>query len=449
MKVIVWKRYKKLLIRFLKIIRKFQKQNGFLECNIEKSLVSRMLSYGRYKIKMCKEWNSFPEMWNWSIGDGEGWFVEYRMNILCRYDMQNKIISIVSAIPTNIMQPFQNPWCIKYGNLVYCIPEYGNCIWCYNILFSEWRVISVVTNQENSIMAVSLGRYREIYYFYSINFGCIYGLELKTGKIYSYCINMKDEICIYTGGVLVGDSAYFIFEGNIICEFDLNIHKEIRYDLTHIDDEVCEIGSDGRLFFLTGKKKKVYIWDKRSNEVDIIDELPGSFAIYDFWEKREVIDCNDIKKSSDVFSAIIYVSNKVWLIPKTGSQILYYDQSDRKINKFNIQDEDESEETLDLHFRLMAIKFYLLYVRKQRFLGIYSYKNKCVLEIDSVNMSYKRLDFLIDKCSLLKLPILYFHEGNGLMSDLIYKIKIECSDLLLKKQDIKSTGKEIFTRVCN
>ena len=148
-----------------------------------------------------------------------------------------------------------------------------------------------------------------------------------------------------------------------------------------------------------------------------------------------------------MYCGIHYLNGKVWLVPQSGNKMLYYDQEDGKVNVFEIQDEEETLETLDLSYRHIASKFFLMYVREERYLGVYSYKNKIMIEIDSINMTCEKLSFIVDEYSLEKLSRQDFYESGNQFTYLIYYARMNDSDSKLQNADTKSIGERIYREV--
>lgn len=388
-----------------------------------------------------------PGACNWCIDGDTGWFVAYSKNVLCKYDIQKKELFTVSVIPAKAAGGFQNPHCIKSGDLIYCIPYYESSIWCYDLNSNQWKEINLCNDKD--VMACLLGEHEEVYYFFSVNLRKVFGLDLKAGNVVaSYDVEVKEEIDIYYfAGVLVEDCVYLVLGGSLIYEFNLETLNQKNYELPNINDILYKIDFENNCFWLIGKKRKVYILNRENNTLNILTDFPENFMLYDFEKKLEITDWKNIEKNLSAFCDIYCLNGKVWLIPQSGSKMLYYDQSDGKIKVFDIQDEEETIETLDLSYRHIAAKFFKLYVRENRYLGIYSYRNKRILEIDTLNMTYENMDFLVNHCSLLQIEIQNFYENDDEFAYLIYNAKMEKTNVLLKKMDVESVGKRIYIEV--
>ena len=393
-----------------------------------------------------------PAMSNWYIDDNTGWFVSNSMNILYKCDMRNKVLSAVSVIPSHKKGGFQNPYCIKYKDLIYCIPLFASSIWRYNLTCSQWEEIDLCKDKGISTLACLLGEYYIIYYFFSISLKKIWGVDLKRGIItVSYDIDIAGEwksSSYFVDGILVEDNVYLVLGGSSIYEFNLKTGKQTICKLVDIDDVFYKIRFDGEIFWIIGKKGNVYLWNKECGIETILSEFPDDFVLYDFTEKSIIDDFKDKGKDLLVYSGLICLNGKVWLIPQSGNKILYCSQGDKKLKTFEIPYEKESAETLDLNYRQIATKFYLMYVRKERFLGIYSYKNKRIFEIDTQNMTYENMDTMLDVSSLMGITIQDFHEDGNRSTYLIWNAMMENIKLLTIAKDTKVIGEKIYSELC-
>lgn len=389
-----------------------------------------------------------PLMCNWCMEDDIGWFVAYSLNILYKYDMQKEELSAVSAIPTDKLGSYQNPLCVKYKNFIYCIPYYANSIWCYNLVSGEWSK-TVLCDESSSIVACLLGIRKGVCYFFSMEFRTIYGLDLATGTIkFTYIVGLIESVPYSRfDGILKDSYIYLVVGGAEVYEFNLDTQEENKFDLCGIDDTLYKIIFCEDSFWLLGKKKEIYIWNKEKNCIHIINSFPEGFKLYDFANKAEIIDLNHETKDLIVFAGICCLNGKVWIIPQSGNKIIYFVQSEKKIRAFEMQEEEESIETLDLCYRYMAAKFFLVYVREERYLGIYSYKNKRIFEIDTLYMTYKNMETIVDIESLSKISIQDFYEDGDETTYLTYAIQMESLKSWMPEEEFQSIGERIYHAV--
>ena len=92
-----------------------------------------------------------------------------------------------------------------------------------------------------------------------------------------------------------------------------------------------------------------------------------------------------------MFGEILNVQGTLWLIPEIANKVLYMKQ-DGNFEEFDIRDEDETE--FSQKNRCLNVKYNVLYIRKERYIGIFSCKNEHIVEIDTLNKSYTIKKFL-------------------------------------------------------
>lgn len=83
----------------------------------------------------------------------------------------------------------------------------------------------------------------------------------------------------------------------------------------------------------------------------------------------------------------INVGNNIWFIPFQTNQILYVNKDTNEINPFEIEEEEEDEKSIKN--RELNCKYLLQYVYGDRYIGLYSLKNKVVYQIDAYTMKLK------------------------------------------------------------
>lgn len=391
-----------------------------------------------------------PGMCDWCFEEDTGWFVAYSVNVLFKYNRKTKELAAVSAIPTSKAGSFQNPLCVKYKNLIYCIPHYQSSIWYYNLTSDQWKEIILCNDRNVAVMACLLGEYKKTYYFFSMVLKKIFGLDLEMGKVvssYDIATYEKEDNYYCFNSILVEDCVYIVLGGKNIYEFNLKTLQQESYELNNLNDILYKIGYDKNSFWLIGKKKAVYRWKRGENTVQVLSDFPENFGLYDFSQKLEVMNKESNENDLFVFNGISCLHGKVWLIPQSGSKILYYDKKDNEFRIFEIQNEEETTETLDLHYRHIAAKFFRMYVREERYLGIYSYQNKRMFEIDTQYMKYKNIDVMMDDKSLFNIEIQDFYEDGNESTYLIYNAKMGNRKVDANDCGDRSVGARIYAEI--
>ena len=80
--------------------------------------------------------DDFEFIWsdNWCIADDKAWFVTGEQDILFCLDRKTKNTILAKEIPERNNSFRLHPKCIKYGEMIFCLPDMGENIWCYNIV---------------------------------------------------------------------------------------------------------------------------------------------------------------------------------------------------------------------------------------------------------------------------------------------------------------------------
>jgi hypothetical protein len=203
--------------------------------------------------------------------------------------------------------------------------------------------------------------------------------------------------------VLVDNCIYIIgYTIPAVYKFDC-ISKEIyKYELIIQDDHINRICYDGEKFWLCGGKGKIYIWHGNSN-VEIIDSFPDDFGIYNF---------DGIYSDIPLFISVVSVGEYIWFIPFKTNNILYTNKKSWQLNVFYVENEMQDEDSLKT--QLLQHKYLLEYVKEDRYIGIYSLKNRWIIEIDSKELKYRIIKYKLSRESIFKI--------NSLIID---KIKLD------------------------
>ena len=98
-----------------------------------------------------------------------------------------------------------------------------------------------------------------------------------------------------------------------------------------------------------------------------------------------------IDTKSALFEFSIAIGKYVWFIPDRSNDIIFIDKETYKVFMLELEEEQETKESIDNH--LMDFKFLLQYIRENRYIGIYSLKNRIVFEIDTIDLCVKRTDY--------------------------------------------------------
>lgn len=341
----------------------------------------------------------FP-LWsdNWWIEDNEAWFVWGFQNILCCLDFETNECGLLTYVPDVSNSGFrENPMCIKYLDDIYCMPTYGRSIWVYSTVDKSFCEIKIDVPDEAVAGIYSFWAYCGKIYAVSIGLRQIIEIDPIEKKIAErYPVG---KACSIVSSVKAASSIYTLSdETGEVCQFDLDMKETFAYKLPEIGRRFSGLCHDGENFWFSGYRKEIYVWDKDKNIIKTIDGFPEDFGIYDFTEGTDgKVHLVTEDQEIDTYYYLTVVGQNVWFIPGRTNKILYVDRETYKIQSFEIEEENETKESLLATGRL-ACKYLLEYVKDDRYLVLYSLKKQCILEIDTDEMkyAYRQYDYSLD-----------------------------------------------------
>lgn len=355
---------------------------------------------------------------NWWIEGDKAWFVWGMENILFCLDLNTGKCESAVCIPDDDSNKFRlTPYCVKYGKYIFCMPGLGKCIWVYDLECQNFSRIGIDNPDkcqlafefwvwEDKLFAISSGELRKI-------------LEINISKkeidhYYTICEEGR-----LARSVMAGNAIYILsVESNRIYQFDLKTKAIKTHTLPDIEGKLWTICFDGEKFWLSGYQKEVYVWNPNTNRINLITDFPKGFGVYDFTKETTTgeADCISENYEYHMFNFSVSAGNKIWFIPYNANKILYADKEIQELHSFEIDEENETKESIMARTSL-GYKYLLSYLKDDRYLGLFSIKNNCMLEIDTVEMryTYKRYDYCIGiDANCLKE---YVKQRNGILSE--------------------------------
>lgn len=356
-----------------------------------------------------KDWDCFIWSDNWHIEGSEAWFVDGLRDALCYINLKKNKCEYIVNIPNNETCKFRlNPRCLKIENEIYLMPDLGKKVWVYNLKNDQFEHIEI--DNPNS---VRLGIYKFWVYdheIYALSVGLkkIIEINIEKNTISNYfAIPIPDgEEMDNDAGIRVGENIYCASSGlNQIYQFHLKSKQIITHVVPEVEGGFQTINFDGRLFWLSGNRKEIYLWDKENNTTKVLNDFPPDFGIYDFTGNGEsILDCTAIKYDTQTFIASVPTENYIWFIPYQTNQILYIDKKTYQIRTLEIDGEEDNRESLLKNYRdSLGHKYLVQYVREERYIGLFSFKNNYIIEIDAVEKKVEKKSYIIDAKSISKL----------------------------------------------
>jgi hypothetical protein len=389
---------------------------------------------------------------NWIVENDTAWMVSAPYDLLFKINVSSHEYELVRKIPNDVTNLWRlNSRIIKCNNDIYCMPDFSSCIWVYNIEQDKFQKIEI-DNPNNIRLSISwfwiIG---DCIFAISIGLKKVIVIDSKKKKIINYyglSDDLKESI---SKSILVDECIYCVSEtNNQIYQFNIETKNIKVYKLPNIKGNLNRICYDGVKFWLIGNSKEIYIWNKGNGSVEIVNDLPDDFGSY---------RCNDLgefyidteRQFSDVpiFFDLIYMENHIWCIPWQTNKILYIDKNTYEVRCLEIADEEETKESF--FGRACRAKYSVEYLRNERYIGLFSFKNECILEIDTVNMKVERINYHFSKNCMVDFGKLYGGKdkiyGENYKDKLVYEGIILNDKALETKKKLRNIGLNIYNQI--
>lgn len=380
---------------------------------------------------------------NWWIEGNRAWFVSGMHNVLFDVNLKTNECESAVCIPEEAYSKLRlTPLCIKCGDDIFCMPDVGNNIWVYSICSGAFSKISIRNPDKTRLGLRDFWKYGGKLFAVSNGLGKIIEINIPERKIdgyYALCVGegaakgVKDGVFgdkLIKNSIRTGNFIYSLSSSyGGVCRFDLMTKKIETYSIPDIGRRFYAFCFDGEKFWFGGHRKEVYVWDKDNNKITAIGGLPKEFGIYDFSEDTDgKANCESEEYETPTFLYSLAVGGYVWFVPFRTNKIICVDKRTHEICVFEVTEEDETMESL-IGRRGMACKYILEYVKDDRYIGLFSLKNNCILEIDALEKTYgiKHYD-LSAKCMDAVINIYYepvLHESSRAHRRIFKHILIE------------------------
>ena len=114
-----------------------------------------------------------------------------------------------------------------------------------------------------------------------------------------------------------------------------------------------------------------------------------------------------------LFNDSILLGEYIWYIPiQDDAPVLYIHKDNHNVQIMKISEEKETEKTL--RQRENAFKYRVVYVRKDRYIGVYSIKNQSIFEIDTKELLVKQKNYVISDIARERIADVYHMEKEVL-----------------------------------
>ncbi len=388
-------------------------------------------------------------MWsdNWWKENDKVWFVGGLENILFCLNLKTNKCELAVCIPEETSSTFRlTPLCMKSGDEIFCMPDNGDILWIYNTYTKKFSKICIDNPNKVKVGTCEFCEHNNKLFIVSSGLGQIIEIDITKKKIDNYYVLGGENgigRSIKYGTVLYSLSNM----SDEIYQFDL-ITKEIMiHRFPDIGRKFFTLCFDGEQFWMSGCNKEIYVWNREENAIRIIDEFPKEFGIYNFTKDTNgEVDCTLNKYELPTFLYSVAVGENVWFIPFQTNKIVYVNKKNYKVYTLEIAEENETKESL-LGRRELNSKYILEYVQGDRYIGLFSVKNNCILEIDVLDKKYEMKYYALSEKCIYGLIEIYnrriFYENNK-VHEYIFKYAVLNQDEKKNDRSIDNIGLEIY-----
>ncbi len=375
-------------------------------------------------------WIEGEEAFFWSVPSG----VLFQVNIAtCQCEFLTRIPKYDTAKCNGVV------YCQKYEGRLYCFPYDKEKIYIYDLKSSVWEESKFICEVP---LMFNPRAYRnevnEIWILEHKNKG-IFQVSLAQKKVIrQYMIPRVEDIC--NGQyVLVHNQLYYITGSSVGC-IDNERQTNVLYDIEGITFQLYTICHDGRNFWLSGADDKIFIWNPMQGVVKVITDILQGHELPDF-EKKWIVP------EVPLFNDSILLGEYIWYIPiQDDAPVLYIHKDNHNVQIMKISEEKETEKTL--RQRENAFKYRVVYVRKDRYIGVYSIKNQSIFEIDTKELLVKQKNYVISDIARERIADVYhmekevLYEANEGNVD-IFTIMLQKS-FMTRQKGSANKGKSIY-----
>lgn len=321
---------------------------------------------------------------DWYVDGEQAWFVDSEQSILFCVNLHTRVCEFQEEIPSENSKRYGlNPRCVGFGDDIFCMPSMGTHIWVFQKKIRKFLKIGI----DNFDRCSPIGVYWSFVYndkIYAVSYGIGRIIEINpvTKEVDSYYPIEMDVTAPY---VCMAENIIYSLASElnkIIC-FDVLKKETFIYNIPDIDKKIREICVDGKKIWMCGYYKEIYLWNKEDDSINIINDFPARFGVYNSGkDKEDILDCESYEYESPAFAVLVAVDEYIWCIPYMTNKILYINRNTYKIEALDIEGEVETEKSI-LSRRFTNGKYYLVYIRENRYIGLFSTKNNHIVEIDA------------------------------------------------------------------
>lgn len=383
----------------------------------------------------------------WWIEEDTAWFLYSDAVALFKYNFKNGNCEYVSSFQTDrCCTSRQYVKCIKNEDEIILLPDFGDSILFYSIKNNSWMKVGI--NASNNVRLACWKYIKKGDFLYILSEGLkkIIELDILQKKVANYYDLLSGSDDFIGSSAMVSDTFYIISSVySQIYTFNC-LSKETKvYRLPEgIDDNLRTISCHNGNAWMTGRKKKVYRWNMESGELDSYEKFPSDFGIYDFNNKyNSILECGIERCEVPLFIESVLIGTDIWFIPFQTNKILYFNIETNELKEFKLTEEEEN--AYSVKNRVLNHKYLLLYVKENRYIGLYSLKNEHMIEIDAETITYRVLPFIMGEACMEAFSNKLFLE-NRKADTFIYSSYLKGSRYS-KGEDMGYVGSQIYQMI--
>ena len=346
----------------------------------------------------------------WWIEGDKAWFVTTKFNELFEVTLQNNAVKYLATVPEISGYPWrQNPMCFKYKHYIFCLPDIGKCVWRYDLLSKDWSKEKIEAEDGIRIDIHFYYPWEDKCYLYSYALKSFLELDCEKNEIINSYKIANDAEEVLAQPALAGEYIYIPSNKNaVIYKFSLKSKVIEKIDVPELESDIRSICFDGENFHLTGNTTSVFKWNENTAKVKKIP-FPQEFGVYEVLWGGETFFENSLNRySHSTIYQIVKVGKYICLIPFSACPILFLNIEKDVITAFPLKAELETEKTVK---RGNPDKFIFAYIKEDRYIGIYSYLNEWIFEIDIIDFSCSIQSYVFSVDTLEQIEGNYLHRS--------------------------------------
>ena len=382
----------------------------------------------------------------------EAWFICAYTNILFKINSENQVYTFVALLPQNGSDNYDfHSQCVKYGEVIYCLPNRGQDIYIYDISKTSFRKIDLKSTNGERINLDKLCVVGDILYTISYGMGEVIEINLKDEKIVNRYPITEDNMSIYKA-IMYKNNIYAVsMEKACLIRYDLDKRKSQCISIIDNMENKHGFSSLGHMknqIWMCGYDNHLYSYDLCENKSKDYFLLPDNIKFYDF-------DNNNLyreKRDDDFyFQECVCFDDSVWFIPYQTNKILYIKAHENIIKEMVIEDEEETVKNMN---RIVKRKYFVVKIESEKNFIIKSFKNECLYRINICDETVEKISTKKYEYGNLEELMMQYGKNNKVISEIsavdrnlyIYKIFFSTNNNF-ENEDNLMIGKSIYNKL--